>query len=118
LSSKFGEDLGSAVVDFVLVLAPVSLLAFPLIELNGLIHLSLVNQQVAYDIARFGSLADSSDSSTLYYLKSKDPEMTLTSEVEGSDCLTSVSVTKQYSVSLWPFSIPIRSSAHAQCEKP
>jgi hypothetical protein len=118
LSSKSGEDLGSAVVDFVLVLVPVSLLALPLMGLTALMHLSLVNQQVAYDVARFGSLADSSDSSTHSYLKSIDPELTLISGVGGSSCLTSVSVTKQYSIAFWPISIPIRSSAYAQCEKP
>jgi hypothetical protein len=79
-------------------------------------HQALVTEQVAFDIARFGSLADQSDSSTRSYLKSRDSSMTLYSEADGSSCLTGVSVLKTYSITLWPFSIPIQSNAHAQCE--
>lgn len=114
---KVRADNGSAVVDFVLVLVPTSLLAFPLLSIISMMHSSLVSQEVAFDIARFSALADVSVSEREQYRKSRDENMKvqLNSTIDG--CFMTVQTTKSYNLILWPEPIEISTTASAQCEK-
>lgn len=103
-------------IDFLLVLIPATLLTLPLVSLASLMHQGLVAQQVAYDVARYGTLADTTDEMRDDYARSKDSDITFDVVEDDSVCRLHVSVSKEYSVTLWPVPINIRSEANAQCE--
>lgn len=117
MSSRFQLDQGSAVIEFVLVLVPTTLLIFPLISLVSLMHEGLATQQVAYDVARYGSLADTTSAMKIGYRNSRDSELDLTVRTDQASCITQVSVTKTYENYLWPLALAIESRASVQCEK-
>lgn len=104
-------------IEFVLVLVPTSLLAFPLISLVSVMQQGLATQQVAYDVARYGSLADTTSSMKLDYRNSRDSELEVTVKTDHASCITEVRVTKTFMNSLWPLAIAVESKASVQCEK-
>ena len=114
--SRFLSDSGSAVSDFVLILIPASSLAIPLLSLISLMHSSIVTQQVAYDVARYSALADTSSAMNLKYLNSRDSSMKVTVTRDKTSCLTEVSVSRNYPVGLMDFSVGLASRASVQCE--
>ncbi len=59
---SFKSDSGSAVVDFVIITMPASLIGLVLIGLFGLAQSNLVKQSQAFELARRVAMADISDS--------------------------------------------------------
>lgn len=116
LSSKLSGDSGSAVIEFVLVLVPTSLLAIPLVSIVALAHESVVTQQVAYEVARYGALADTSALMDFKYLNARDPSLKIVRTKDESSCLTEVLVAREYPVGLKDLSVSLESRASVQCE--
>ena len=114
--SRIHSDAGSAALEFVLVLVPASLLAVPLVSLMSLMHSSVVTQQIAYDVARYGALADTTTSMKSKYLNARDKTLVISRLTEKSTCLTKVKVTKNYFVGFMDLSIDLESRAMVQCE--
>lgn len=114
--SRFRSDSGSAALEFVLILVPASLLAVPLVSLMSLMHSSVVTQQIAYDVARYGSLADTTTSMKSKYLNARDKTMILSRSTGTSPCLTQIKVTKNYFVGFMDLSVDLESRAMVQCE--
>lgn len=114
--SRIHSDAGSAALEFVLVLVPASLLAVPLVSLISLMHSSVVTQQIAYDVARYGALADTTTSMKSKYLNARDKTLVISRLTEKSTCLTQVKVTKNYFVGFMDLSIDLESRAMVQCE--
>jgi Flp pilus assembly protein TadG len=116
LLSRVLADDGSAVTEFVIVLVPVSLLILPLVEIQALLHEKVVTQQVAFDVARYATLADSTAASSQNYLLSKDAELKLNMVTTGEGCFSEVTITKSHQVTFWRTQLNIESNAIAQCE--
>ena len=114
--SRIHSDAGSAALEFVLVLVPASLLAVPLVSLMSLMHSSVVTQQIAYDVARYGALADTTTSMKSKYLNARDNTQVISRLIEKSTCLTQVKVTKNHFVGFMDLSIDLESRAMVQCE--
>ena len=114
--SRFHSDSGSAVLEFVLVLIPASLLAVPLVSLMSLMHSSVLTQQIAFDVARYGALADTTASMKSMYLNARDKTLVIWRSTDRSTCLTQVKVTKNYFVGFMNLSIDLESRAMVQCE--
>lgn len=114
--SRFRSDSGSAALEFVLILVPASLLAVPLVSLMSLMHSSVVTQQIAYDVARYGALADTTISMKSKYLNARDKTMILSRSTGKSPCLTQIKVTKNYYVGFMDLSVDLESRAMVQCE--
>lgn len=114
--SRVLADEGSAVAEFVIVLVPVSLLILPLVEIQALVHEKVVTQQVAFDVARYATLADSTSASSQSYLLSKDAELKLNMVTTAEGCFSEVTITKSHQVTFWPIPIDVESNAVAQCE--
>lgn len=114
--SRVLADDGSAVAEFVIVLVPVTLLTLPLVEVQALLHEKVVTQQVAFDVARYATLADSTAASSQSYLLSKDAELKLNMVTTAEDCFSEVKITKSQQVTFWPTPLDIESNAIAQCE--
>ena len=109
-------DEGSAVVDFVLVLTPATLLSLPLVSLFSIMHQGLVTQQVAYEIARYGTLADTSDGMRARFARTADANMSVKLLEDETSCRLNVTVSKDYEIAFWPVPINLESEANAQCE--
>jgi Flp pilus assembly protein TadG len=116
LLSRFRSDSGSAALEFVLILVPASLLAVPLVSMMSLMHSSVVTQQIAYDVARYGALADTTTSMKSKYLNARDKTMILSRSTGKSPCLTQIKVTKNYFVGFMDLSVDLESRAMVQCE--
>lgn len=114
--SRIHSDAGSAALEFVLVLVPASFLAVPLVSLMSLMHSSVVTQQIAYDVARYGALADTTTSMKSKYLNARDKTMILSRSTGKSPCLTQIKVTKNYFVGFMDLSVDLESRAMVQCE--
>ena len=114
--SRVLADEGSAVTEFVIVLVPVSLLILPLVEIQALLHEKVVTQQVAFDVARYATLADSTAASSQSYLLSKDAGLKLNMVNTEDVCLSEVKVTRSHQLTFWPTQLTIESNAIAQCE--
>ena len=114
--SRFRSDSGSAALEFVLILVPASLLAVPLVSMMSLMHSSVVTQQIAYDVARYGALADTTTSMKSKYLNARDKTMILSRSTGKSPCLTQIKVTKNYFVGFMDLSVDLESRAMVQCE--
>jgi Flp pilus assembly protein TadG len=116
LLSRVLADEGSAIAEFVIVLVPVSLLIFPLVEIQALFHQKVVTQQVAFDVARYATLADSTAASSQKYLLSKDVELKLNMVNTEDGCFSEATITRSHQVTFWPTPLDIESNAIAQCE--
>jgi Flp pilus assembly protein TadG len=116
LLSRVIADEGSAVAEFVIVLVPVSLLILPLVEIQALLHEKVVTQQVAFDVARFATLADSTAATSQSYLLSKGVELKLNMVNTEDGCFSEVKVTSSHQITFWPTPLDIEGNAIAQCE--
>jgi hypothetical protein len=82
----------------------------------SLMHSSVVTQQIAYDVARYGALADTTTSMKSKYLNARDKTMILSRSTGKSPCLTQIKVTKNYFVGFMDLSVDLESRAMVQCE--
>ena len=114
--SKLRSESGSAVVDFVLVAVPASLLVIPLIDLFGLYQSAIVKQQVAYDIARYAALADISLEKAALYRQLRDSSVTLSTERSGSSCTVLANAEVLRKVTFWPEVLRVQIQGRAECE--
>lgn len=114
--SNFSSERGSAVTEFVIVLVPASLLVLPLMGLLTLLQQSVINEQVAFDTARFAALADSETSATESYAYLRDPKSQVQLMQAEGYCVTQVTVTSTYTIPLWPDAVTLEGRANAQCE--
>ncbi len=116
LLSKARSESGSAVSDFVLLVVPGSLLCLPLIDLFGFYQSAIVSEQVSYDIARYASLADVSQSEAIAYGKTRDSTSSLTEDTSSVDCSSLVVSELHRRVTFWPEVVSIPIQARAECE--
>lgn len=117
LLSKFRNESGSAVSDFVLLVVPASLLTLPLIELFGIYQSAIVKEQVSYEIARFAALADVNFDQAMDYQKALDSQARLTKSSNQSECSILVFNELKKSITFWTEAIEIPIEARATCEK-
>jgi hypothetical protein len=115
--SSLLDTRGSAVIEFVVVLVPTSLLCLPLVGLTTVYHQSIVDQQQVYEIARFASLADSSPYVAELFRSSKDADATLRYLKEQQGCVVSVTQRTSHQIPLWPGVTEIYSEARVKCER-
>jgi hypothetical protein len=117
LLSKARSESGSAVSDFVLLVVPGSLLCLPLIDLFGIYQSAIVSEQVSFEIARYASLADVSQSEAIAYGKLRDSRSSLSMDTSALSCSSLVVSEVQRRVTFWPEVISIPIQARAECEK-
>ncbi|MEY3934394.1 MAG: hypothetical protein RLZZ606_993 [Actinomycetota bacterium] len=116
LLSKARSESGSAVSDFVLLVVPGSLLCLPLIDLFGIYQSAIVSKQVSYEIARYASLADVSQSEAIAYGKLRDSRSSLSMDTSALSCSSLVVSEVQRRVTFWPEVVSIPIQARAECE--
>jgi hypothetical protein len=116
LLSRFQGEAGSAVSDFVLLVAPASLLVIPLIELLGLYQSAIVHEQISYDIARYSALADVSLQEATRYRLGRDADSQLVFENSTTGCSFLSKTELRQKITFWPDQIKVLIQGRAECE--
>jgi len=116
--SKFVDEAGSAVTEFVLVVLPISLLVLPLLDLFGLLQEVIVKEQIALDISRYASLADVTSDQADDYRLAVYPESTLSKVDSGSVCINQTAIDVTREIIFWPYPVEFSAMASVYCETP
>ena len=103
--------------EFVLAVIPMSFIALPVFDLLGMFQSAIVSEQIAYDIARYASLADVRGDQAEDYRILREPESTLGVVFDWSGCNHVSRIESRHSVTFWPETILIAVTGRASCEK-
>jgi len=114
--SRFANDKGSAVSEFVMVVIPVTFLVLPLLDLFGLLQEVIVKEQVAYEIARYAALADVTAAESEHYRKAVDARSILEVASVESPCTFQVRIPVSRNIMFWPYPIELMAKASVHCE--
>jgi len=111
------SDRGSAPIDFVLITLPTSLLVLPLIALFGLAQEKIVTAQTQYEIARFSSMADVTDSEADDYRLKMDNSAVVGKYSSDGLCFFQSQRVVEKQIVFWPYLLNFEVTGQANCEK-
>lgn len=111
------SDGGSAPIDFVLITLPTSLLVLPLLGLFGICQEKVAAIHVQYELARFASLADVTESEVNDYRLHISKNSVLSKHDQDGLCFFESKMVFERQISLWPNPIELEVSGKANCEK-
>ena len=93
-SSRVHEETGSAVVDFITLTIPVSLIGLVVINIFGLAQSALIKDYQAFELARRISLADVSTEDVQYLQSNIYPNVLVQKSESPDGCLITVSASE------------------------
>ena len=95
-SSRAKEETGSAVVDFITLTIPVSLIGLVVIDVFGLAQSALIKDYLAFELARRISLADVSSTDIQYFQSNIYPNILVRKSESAHGCLILVSTIESF----------------------
>lgn len=114
--SRFLGESGSAVVEFVMVVLPCSLLILVMQGVFGLAASAQGWQQQAYELARFASLADVTSEEVGVFARSFLPEGRLTRVEDRDSCFVEANLVRSVNLWGWPLPIEFLVNGRVSCE--
>ena len=95
-SSRAKEETGSAVVDFITLTIPVSLIGLVVIDVFGLAQSALFKVYLAFELARRISLADVSSTDIQYFQSNIYPNILVRKSQSSDGCMIFVSANESF----------------------
>lgn len=116
LSFELWRESGSAVVEFVLVVLPCSLMILIIQGLFGLASALQVSQQQTYELARYAALADVTVREIDSNVAANAPGAEIQRVIDDSGCFYFARRVRTFDIWGWPFPIAVHLEAKVTCE--
>ncbi|MFN6316042.1 MAG: TadE/TadG family type IV pilus assembly protein [Rhodoluna sp.] len=116
LSFELWRESGSAVVEFVLVVLPCSLMILIIQGLFGFASALQVSQQQTYELARYAALADVTVREIDSNVAANAPGAEIQRVIDDSGCFYFARRVRNFDIWGWPFPIEVHLEAKVTCE--
>lgn len=116
LSFELWRESGSAVVEFVLVVLPCSLMILIIQGLFGFASALQVSQQQTYELARYAALADVTVREIDSNVAANAPGAEIQRVIDDSGCFYFARRVRNFDIWGWPFPIEVQVEAKVTCE--
>lgn len=115
LSKSLGDE-GSAVVEFIVVVIPVTTMVLALQGLFGIAVSIQVLEQQSYELARYAALADVTEAEVNQYVNRIAPEVFISKVFDDQGCFYLARKEGSFQIWGWPFPIDFVATGRASCE--
>jgi hypothetical protein len=114
--SNSQRENGSAVLEFIVVVIPATIMVLTLQGLFGLAFSIQALEQQSYELARYAALADVTEAEVTQYVNRIAPDVTISKVFDDQGCFYLARKEGTFQIWAWPWPIDFSASGKASCE--